>query len=85
MLHSKHTGRQAGRGHLLPTPIVLSALRMLLLQGKGMSSSALPYKRSAPSWLKTTPTEVHRPLHSKWRSDVELLQRSQSWLHPPLL
>jgi hypothetical protein len=23
-----------------------------------MSSSALPYKRSAPSWLKTTPTEV---------------------------
>lgn len=29
-----------------------------MLQGKGMSSSALPYKRSAPSWLKTTPTEV---------------------------
>jgi len=27
-------------------------------KGKGMSSSALPYKRSAPSWLKTTPTEV---------------------------
>uniref|UniRef100_A0A7S0R2R9 Small ribosomal subunit protein uS15 N-terminal domain-containing protein n=1 Tax=Pyramimonas obovata TaxID=1411642 RepID=A0A7S0R2R9_9CHLO len=27
-------------------------------KGKGMSSSALPYKRSAPSWLKITPTEV---------------------------
>ena len=31
-------------------------------KGKGMSSSALPYKRSAPSWLKTTPQEVR---HSK--------------------
>lgn len=27
-------------------------------KGKGMSSSALPYKRSPPSWLKTTATEV---------------------------
>jgi small subunit ribosomal protein S13e len=26
--------------------------------GKGISSSALPYRRSAPSWLKTTPDEV---------------------------
>ncbi|KAF7727797.1 ribosomal 40S subunit protein S13 [Apophysomyces ossiformis] len=26
--------------------------------GKGISSSALPYRRSAPSWLKTTPNEV---------------------------
>eukprot|EP00899_Mesostigma_viride_P015532 jgi/Mesvir1/23980/Mv10742-RA.1 len=26
--------------------------------GKGMSSSALPYKRSAPSWLKITAQEV---------------------------
>jgi small subunit ribosomal protein S13e len=26
--------------------------------GKGMSSSALPYKRTAPSWLKTTGQEV---------------------------
>lgn len=26
--------------------------------GKGISSSALPYKRSPPSWLKTTPDEV---------------------------
>jgi small subunit ribosomal protein S13e len=29
-------------------------------KGKGMSSSALPYRRSAPSWLKTTPAEVRR-------------------------
>jgi hypothetical protein len=26
--------------------------------GKGMSSSALPYKRTPPSWLKTTSVEV---------------------------
>ena len=26
--------------------------------GKGMSSSALPYKRTPPSWLKTSATEV---------------------------
>ena len=26
--------------------------------GKGLSSSALPYKRSPPSWLKTTAAEV---------------------------
>jgi small subunit ribosomal protein S13e len=28
-------------------------------KGKGMSSSALPYRRSAPSWLKTTTAEVN--------------------------
>ncbi|CAO1621791.1 unnamed protein product [Parajaminaea phylloscopi] len=27
-------------------------------KGKGISSSALPYKRTPPSWLKTTPEEV---------------------------
>lgn len=27
-------------------------------RGKGMSSSALPYKKSPPSWLKTSTTEV---------------------------
>lgn len=27
-------------------------------KGKGLSRSALPYKRSAPSWLKIAPTEV---------------------------
>ncbi|CDZ97593.1 40s ribosomal protein s13 [Phaffia rhodozyma] len=26
--------------------------------GKGIASSALPYKRSAPSWLKSTPEEI---------------------------
>lgn len=26
--------------------------------GKGISSSALPYRRTPPSWLKTTPEEV---------------------------
>ncbi|KAF9104272.1 ribosomal 40S subunit protein S13 [Mortierella sp. AM989] len=26
--------------------------------GKGISSSALPYKRSPPSWLKTSPEDV---------------------------
>ncbi|KAI8930051.1 40S ribosomal protein S13 [Entophlyctis helioformis] len=26
--------------------------------GKGISSSALPYRRAAPSWLKTAPQEV---------------------------
>lgn len=28
--------------------------------GKGLSRSALPYKRSAPSWLKISSTEVCR-------------------------
>jgi small subunit ribosomal protein S13e len=27
-------------------------------KGKGISSSAIPYSRSAPSWLKTTPEQV---------------------------
>lgn len=26
--------------------------------GKGISASAIPYSRSAPSWLKTTPQSV---------------------------
>ena len=26
--------------------------------GKGISSSALPYRRTPPSWLKTTPDDV---------------------------
>jgi small subunit ribosomal protein S13e len=28
-------------------------------RGKGISSSALPYKRTAPSWLKATPEDVY--------------------------
>ena len=27
-------------------------------KGKGISASALPYRRTPPSWLKTTPAEV---------------------------
>ena len=27
-------------------------------KGKGISKSALPYRRTPPSWLKTSPTEV---------------------------
>jgi hypothetical protein len=27
-------------------------------KGKGISSSALPYSRAAPAWLKTTPEQV---------------------------
>lgn len=26
--------------------------------GKGISKSSLPYKRTPPSWLKVTPTQV---------------------------
>jgi len=31
--------------------------------GKGISSSALPYSRRPPSWLKTTPSEVVEQIH----------------------
>jgi small subunit ribosomal protein S13e len=31
--------------------------------GKGISSSALPYSRRAPSWLKTSATEVVDQIH----------------------
>jgi small subunit ribosomal protein S13e len=27
-------------------------------KGKGISASAIPYSRSAPAWLKTTPDQV---------------------------
>lgn len=30
--------------------------------GKGISASALPYRRSVPSWLKTTSTEVEEQI-----------------------
>jgi len=30
----------------------------LLSKGKGISSSALPYSRAPPAWLKTTPEQV---------------------------
>lgn len=31
--------------------------------GKGIASSALPYSRRAPSWLKTSSTEVVEQIH----------------------
>src|SRR5205814_2640786 len=31
--------------------------------GKGIASSALPYSRRAPSWLKTTPSDVVEQIH----------------------
>jgi len=43
--------------------------------GKGIADSALPYKRTPPSWLKTTAGEVqdHGELH-------ELLGLGPRWL-----
>jgi hypothetical protein len=40
-------------------------------KGKGMSSSAIPYKRTPPSWCKATATEV-RPgaCITLWYNDV---------------
>jgi small subunit ribosomal protein S13e len=31
-------------------------------KGKGISASALPYSRSPPAWLKTTPTQVEEQI-----------------------
>ena len=31
---------------------------MLFRSGKGISSSAIPYSRAPPAWLKTTPEQV---------------------------
>jgi len=31
--------------------------------GKGISASALPYKRTPPSWLKTTATQVEEQVN----------------------
>ena len=35
--------------------------------GKGQSRSATPYKRSPPSWLKVTATEVRRRRRLRWQ------------------
>lgn len=35
-----------------------STMGRMYSRGKGISGRALPYKKSAPSWLKTTPQEV---------------------------
>uniref|UniRef100_A0A7S3QTV3 Small ribosomal subunit protein uS15 N-terminal domain-containing protein n=1 Tax=Dunaliella tertiolecta TaxID=3047 RepID=A0A7S3QTV3_DUNTE len=52
-------------------------------KGKGLSSSALPYKRSAPSWCKTTPQEVIEQICKLARkgmtpSSIGVLLRDQS-------
>lgn len=52
-------------------------------KGKGMSSSALPYKRSAPSWCKTTAQDVIEQISKLARkgmtpSAIGVLLRDQS-------
>ncbi|KAI0918472.1 ribosomal 40S subunit protein S13 [Taiwanofungus camphoratus] len=42
----------------LPTPQNLVIMGRMHAPGKGISSSALPYRRAPPSWLKTTPEDV---------------------------
>ena len=49
--------------------------------GKGISGSALPYKKTPPSWLKTTAAEVRSNLQ-RW--DGESLAAAPAlwvWLH----
>ena len=41
-----------------------------LAKGKGISGSALPYVRSPPSWLKTTPEEVVQQIVKMARKGV---------------
>lgn len=40
------------------TPTESATMGRLHSNGKGISSSAIPYSRTAPSWLKTTPEQV---------------------------
>jgi len=52
-------------------------------KGKGKSSSALPYKRSAPSWVKSTAEEVKESICKLARkgltpSQIGVLLRDQS-------
>lgn len=42
----------------LTLPSLLVNMGRMHSKGKGMSSSALPYRRAPPSWLKATPEEV---------------------------
>ena len=51
--------------------------------GKGISSSALPYKRSPPSWLKTTSAQVEDQVQKLAKrgltpSQIGVLLRDQS-------
>lgn len=52
-------------------------------KGKGISSSALPYKRTPPSWCKATETEVKENICKLARkgmtpSQIGVLLRDQS-------
>ena len=59
--------------------------------GKGISSSALPYKRSAPSWCKSAPAEVRVRAKGNWgwealkraRAGRERACRERARLQPP--
>ena len=46
------------RPHVKSLPPLTSIMGRLHSNGKGISSSAIPYSRSAPAWLKTTPEQV---------------------------
>ncbi|THU79652.1 hypothetical protein K435DRAFT_875235 [Dendrothele bispora CBS 962.96] len=46
--------------------------------GKGISSSALPYRRAPPAWLKTTPTKSSTKL-SNLPARVSLPPKSDLW------
>ena len=46
--------------HAVPHPVVAGANLRLSLhsKGKGIAASAIPYSRTPPAWLKTTPDQV---------------------------
>jgi len=48
--------------------------------GKGMADSALPYKRTPPSWLKTTSTEVTEHVTKLAKKGLMPSQVSFLWL-----
>jgi hypothetical protein len=50
-LHDSNTDHPA-------SPRQTDKMGRLHSKGKGISASALPYSRSAPAWLKTTPEQV---------------------------
>lgn len=49
-------------------------------KGKGMSGTALPYKRTPPSWLKFTDTEVRTLSHRLQQQQLYLSLRSAARL-----
>lgn len=54
-LLSKNGSVSTARTHTDTLVLMLSSMHS---KGKGMSASALPYRRSQPSWSKATPEEV---------------------------